>query len=396
MRNSSLSAAATLFAVALIAAPASAGPCQAGAPVRALDGPWCWQTGCPRVSQVKPGIRLSQQCVKNSAGQKINVYAVRAEYTRCELALRSSPPHSCQAGYVTTLDYGQNSGALVALNGDFGSGSCSGSDSQANGLYIHGYDKISDDTEGESFFAFNPADKKLVFDPYPSKVSAIPDSWKYAVGGRPSLVEKGANVAPTEDDPRCPTSMIPCTRHARSAIGRAAGQPGYVFLVVAEGDDIHHGDGVFGMRLREMGSLLRAMGARDAFNLDGGGSSGLFVRGRGVVNELEDPGPARHLVNHIGVFDGVSCAGVGDGDGDGDGDGGDDGDGGGGDGDGDGGSASSDAGAADTPGASDAGPVSESEMSGGGCAAGGHGQGAPSWPFIILAFAAVTRFRRAR
>ena len=55
-----------------------------------------------------------------------------------------------------------------------------------------------------------------------------------------------------------------------------------------------------GMTGAETARLLRRLGAYDAVMLDGGGSSAMWVAGKGVVNNPSDPG--RAVGNQIAVF----------------------------------------------------------------------------------------------
>jgi hypothetical protein len=93
------------------------------------------------------------------------------------------------------------------------------------------------------------------------------------------------------------------TRHPRTAIGLAAdGQRAW--LVVADGRQPGYSDG---MSLNELTALFLDLGAADALNLDGGGSSAMVLRKDGrhiVVNSpihTAVPGRERPSANHIGV-----------------------------------------------------------------------------------------------
>jgi exopolysaccharide biosynthesis protein len=55
-----------------------------------------------------------------------------------------------------------------------------------------------------------------------------------------------------------------------------------------------------GATVGELGEVLRELGASDGVKLDGGGSSALFVRGRGVLNRPSD-GRERAVANHLAV-----------------------------------------------------------------------------------------------
>ena len=51
----------------------------------------------------------------------------------------------------------------------------------------------------------------------------------------------------------------------------------------------------------ELATLLKGLGAYNAANLDGGGSSAMYVAGQGVVNRPSD-GTERVVANHLAVF----------------------------------------------------------------------------------------------
>jgi Phosphodiester glycosidase len=56
-----------------------------------------------------------------------------------------------------------------------------------------------------------------------------------------------------------------------------------------------------GATLRESALVMRALGAREAVNLDGGGSTTMVVRGR-VVNRPSDPGGERAVSDGLFVL----------------------------------------------------------------------------------------------
>ncbi|MCA9602683.1 MAG: phosphodiester glycosidase family protein, partial [Myxococcales bacterium] len=83
---------------------------------------------------------------------------------------------------------------------------------------------------------------------------------------------------------------MPRTGAGLSADGR------YAFLVAVDGRSETSG----GMTGGELGTLLLSFGANQAMNMDGGGSTAMWVRNRGVVNQPSD-GSERTVLNHIGV-----------------------------------------------------------------------------------------------
>ena len=118
---------------------------------------------------------------------------------------------------------------------------------------------------------------------------AVPDSsrtWEEGVGDSnvmtagPMLLRSGAEV-PQRDDRTFVTH-----RHNRTALGIKA--DGTVLLVVADGRFRHQAEG---LTLYELQRIMRWMGCREAINLDGGGSTTMYVHNRpheGVVNYPSD------------------------------------------------------------------------------------------------------------
>ncbi|HLE76811.1 MAG TPA: phosphodiester glycosidase family protein, partial [bacterium] len=99
----------------------------------------------------------------------------------------------------------------------------------------------------------------------------------HAIGGGPRLLAGGRLVSP-EGFPR---SLID-RRHPRTAIGMLP--DGKIVLIVVDGRNPYHS---LGMTLMELAMELRRLGAVDALNLDGGGSTTMVVAGR-VINLPSD------------------------------------------------------------------------------------------------------------
>lgn len=128
-----------------------------------------------------------------------------------------------------------------------------------------------------------------------------PERWMTgAVSGWPTIV---ADCDPVE---RLPGSdHFTLAPHPRTAVGLSA-DGRELFLVVADG----RRKGTPGLTLPELARLMDEMGACTAVNLDGGGSSAMWVVDR-VVNHPSD-GVERPVVNHLAVVaaeDYGGCAG---------------------------------------------------------------------------------------
>jgi len=114
-----------------------------------------------------------------------------------------------------------------------------------------------------------------------------------AVGGGPWLVRNGTS---TVDAPRQGFQRgFSDDRHPRTAVGVTA--DGKLLLVTVDGRQPM----AAGMTLDELARLMLQLGATDAINLDGGGSSTLAVRGGLVLNSPSE-GKQRPVANAVVVF----------------------------------------------------------------------------------------------
>ena len=91
-------------------------------------------------------------------------------------------------------------------------------------------------------------------------------------------------------------------RHPRTAAGFAANGRKLI-IVTVDGRQAPYSDG---MTLRELANLMLALGARDAINLDGGGSTTFVVASQGdgplrVVNRPSDPLGERGVGDALGI-----------------------------------------------------------------------------------------------
>jgi len=84
--------------------------------------------------------------------------------------------------------------------------------------------------------------------------------------------------------------------HPRTAIGLSKDRR-QLLLVVADG----RREGVPGLTLSDLAALMVEVGTCTAVNLDGGGSSALWLRDR-IVNQPSD-GVERKVANHLGVVE---------------------------------------------------------------------------------------------
>lgn len=182
----------------------------------------------------------------------------------------------------TVSSFAALEGALVAVNGDFFE-----SDFATEGLAMGHGEMWSGSSDGTKwgFVALGDGRAEISLPP----VVGAAEAWMTGiVGGYPLLVDDGAVAAATA----CDTSF--CRRNPRTAVGLADGGRALLLVVV----DGREGEAV-GMSLAELAALLVELGAERALNLDGGGSSAMFVGGA-IVNVPSD-GHERRVANHLGV-----------------------------------------------------------------------------------------------
>lgn len=110
----------------------------------------------------------------------------------------------------------------------------------------------------------------------------------HVFGGGPRLLAEGRYVGGEGF-----TAAFLNRRHPRTAIARLA--DGRLILVVVDGRQPYHS---LGTALPELAAMLRALGAVDAVNLDGGGSATLVIRGT-VVNLPSDEGGERPVSDAV-------------------------------------------------------------------------------------------------
>ncbi len=118
----------------------------------------------------------------------------------------------------------------------------------------------------------------------PATTESVCRPWRVrdAVGAGPVLLQNGRAVVTADAEAFFGTS-IPARRHPRSAVGTAP--DGRVWLVVVDGRQ----PASRGVLLGELALLMRDLGATDALNLDGGGSSALVVHAGTEAVRLNRP-----------------------------------------------------------------------------------------------------------
>jgi Phosphodiester glycosidase len=126
-----------------------------------------------------------------------------------------------------------------------------------------------------------------------------------AVGGRPVLTRDSVIVPEVDTEGQASFSQA---RHPRTAVGIAERGRRLILLVV----DGRQPDYSAGMTLRELATLMLALGAPESLNLDGGGSTALVLartdsaRAFRAVNRPSDPTGERAVGNALAIVKGCS------------------------------------------------------------------------------------------
>ncbi len=231
--------------------------------------------------QVFDGVKL---ITRTTTGPNNVVRILEVDMTKPGVSLGAT---ASSARKQRTSSFATAAGAAAAINGDLFSYSTYATTGLAAGGHAKWADTKDDNFSANIAFSDGPrveihdAAERLTFD----------SAWmKGVVSGHPQLVKAGVKLTTNPASPACPT------RNPRSAVGLS--QDGTtVFMVVVDGRTTAS----VGMTCTELASLMKGLGAYQAINLDGGGSTTMYLKGTGVVNRPSD-GSERVVGNHLAVY----------------------------------------------------------------------------------------------
>jgi exopolysaccharide biosynthesis protein len=254
------------------------------------------------VAYVEPSrastLRLAEGVFYHSVGSATepwSLHLLEVDPTRCEVGFRVAITGTGEVPVtVSELAGAPESGVVAAVNGDFFT-----ADNRPIGV-----EASAGEVRGRStrtVFAWQPrrlpsvgrvewdGDSLSVGD---FALSATePDGLTEIISGYPALLADGEWVG---DLLQAERPAFAASRHPRTALGWDPHRR-RAWIVVAEG----RGEGsAEGMTLPELADLFLALGATEALNLDGGGSSVMVVQGR-RVNRPSDPMGSRPVVNAL-------------------------------------------------------------------------------------------------
>ena len=182
---------------------------------------------------------------------------------------------ACPKSYTKTSVQCEAAGALVGINASYFGGAHDGF-TRINGVVAQAGATFS---SSEYYFG----NGVFVFDDSTASIKPVADNAAAALltdinvqCSGPLLIHNGSNIA-QENVSHCTTS------HPRTVIGVTA--DGRVLFVTVDGR--FEGKAV-GMSTTMLQELLYIMGAKHALNLDGGGSTTMYIKDKGVVNHTCD------------------------------------------------------------------------------------------------------------
>lgn len=199
------------------------------------------------------------------------------------VTIRCTPPRE---RWKSTSAYARDANLSAAMNGGFWGLFGQGAEGlAAGGGQIWG----SDDAE-HGFFAVTATGRAFVSPPS-DVVQAGRRRITDGVSGRPMIVDSGRIAQELYTFPRT------FSREPRSAVGVSEDGRKVILVTVDGRRATSHGG-----TLTEMAELMIELGAVRAINLDGGGSTTMYVGGEGGVVNRPSRGWEREVINHIGVL----------------------------------------------------------------------------------------------
>ena len=210
------------------------------------------------------GVQALEMKILSSTGLAVKMFVLEVDLKEAHLTMKASSPNeegklkTKQQMTLQALAYDKSgSRVLAAVNGDFFA-----KDGTPQGIYYRNGTCLKGTMTDNvcTFFAITKNKRAIIgsYDEYDSYKENIQE----AVGGRVRLMTNG-NVLP-----QTVTALEP-----RTAIGVT--DDNVVYILVADGRNFWYSNG---MRYAEMGAVMKALGAKNAINLDGGGSSTFIIR----------------------------------------------------------------------------------------------------------------------
>jgi hypothetical protein len=228
-------------------------------------------------TQPNPGIRHLHRTTPAPA----EFHALVVDLNVPGVAIRCTP---LRERWKATSTYARGANLAAAINGGFWGGL-----QGAQGLAAGAGQVWSSDDADFGFFAYTRDGNAMVSRPS-DVVEAVRRGITDGVSGRPLIVDR----ARISDELHQFENRN--TREPRTAVGVSEDGKKVILVTVDGRRATSHGGTLY-----EMAELLIELGAYRGLNLDGGGSTTMFVASEGGVVNRPSRGWEREVVNHIGV-----------------------------------------------------------------------------------------------
>jgi|GEM_PF-2888924 len=225
-----------------------------------------------------PGV---QRLFRTASGP-LRIHALVVDLCAPGVSVRATAPSEKQR---TPSSFGALIGAEAVINGDFFSYTNYYPIGLAKGGGTHW--PGTGDSAWQALVAFGPYRSVFSDD---SEVFSATTAHTDIVSGFAQIVRDGQAISSYD----CSGHF--CARHPRTAVGMSEDRR-TLYLMIIDG----RSTASIGVTLADLATQMRSMGAYDAVNLDGGGSSAMWVKDVGVVNSPSD-GSQRVVSNHLAVF----------------------------------------------------------------------------------------------
>ncbi|QQR89307.1 MAG: phosphodiester glycosidase family protein [Myxococcales bacterium] len=188
---------------------------------------------------------------------------------------------------LTVRDFAKRYDAQIAINAnyyDVGIRPC-GMAAGAGTVWTDAYEEAC-----SMSFAFGALNQAKAFDSSETLKGPVSEEWmREIVSGKPWLVRQGIVQAGWHDPPHMRSP------HPRTALGLSEDR-NTLLIVVADGRK----PGFPGLYGHQLAKIMADLGAYDAVNLDGGGSSVLYIEAEGGIQN-HPSGSLRTVGNHLGI-----------------------------------------------------------------------------------------------
>ena len=231
------------------------------------------------VTNPYPGVRHTYRTT--STPNRIHVVTV--DLGRATLRVRAT---RSEDRAQTASDFAGQYGCQVAVNGDF----FSYTGYPTIGLAVGRGERWpgSADGSGEGFVAVGRDNHAEIS--APATVVNPPEDWmSEVVSGKPLIVAGGVALTTA-----CASHY--CERHPRTGVGISQDGQTLILATIDGRSSVSAG-----ATTRELGGLMAELGAWRAINLDGGGSTTMYIAGEGGVVNRPSDGSERVVANHLGI-----------------------------------------------------------------------------------------------